>query len=245
MTSNGPSRQFGTGPLSAVAPKLSDLAYARIAASIAHGAYSVGSKLPTENQLADELKVSRPIIREALSRLRDDGLVVSRRGSGTYIRRTPDASDRRLAPLSSVADMRLCLEYRHDLEGETAARAASACDDTSRQALEAALERLELGVANGEIVIEDDFNFHLAIAQATQNRFFVAAMSTMREPITGGMTITRNFAFLRTREQLDALNDEHVRIYERIVARDPQGAREAMHQHLQNAMRRAFEGTLA
>jgi len=225
-------------------PKLSDVAYARIAAGIANGSYAVGGKLPTENALAESLSVSRPIVREALSRLRDDGLVVSRRGSGTYVRRTLGASDRRLAPLSSIADMRRCLEYRMSLEGETAFHAALNLTEEGQQALRDALDRLEVGVRGGGIDIEDDFNFHQTIANCTQNRFFSASLATMRDPITVGMNITRNFALLRTTERLEALHLEHVAIFEAIMARDPERARDAMRLHLGSAMTRAFEGTL-
>lgn len=225
--------------------KLSDVVYARIAAAITNGDHPVGGKLPTENQLAEELSVSRPIVREALSRLRDDGLVVSRRGSGTYVRRAPAAADRRLAPLSSIADMRRCLEFRISLEGETAYHAAVALTETGDRALRQGLETLERGVRSGEISVEDDFNFHHAVALATENRFFAASLMAMREPIMTGMNITRNFAFLRTAERLEALHAEHVHIYETIAAREPDAARAAMRQHLENAMTRAFDGTLA
>ncbi len=223
--------------------KLSDVAYARIASSITNGEYTVGGKLPTENELADLLSVSRPIVREALSRLRDDGLVVSRRGSGTYVRRAPLADDRRLAPLSSIADMRRCLEFRLSIETETAYRAAQELTPEGERAIREALARLEQGLSGGEIDIEEDFNFHLAIARATENRFFAAAVSAMREPITAGMNITRHFALLRTRERLLALHEEHVRIADAITARDPDAARTAMRAHIENAIERAFEGT--
>ena len=237
--------QAGSVSIPAESPKLSDIAYARIAAGISNGDYAVGGKLPTENELAELLSVSRPIVREALSRLRDDGLVVSRRGSGTYVRRAPLASDRRLAPLSSIADMRRCLEFRIGFEGETAYYAALGLTDDGRTGLEDTLARLENGVKAGEIPVEDDFNFHFAVARATENRFFVSGMSVMRDAVMIGMNITRNFAFLRTAERLDALHLEHVRIFDAIVARDPDAARVAMRDHLGNAMKRAFDGTLA
>lgn len=66
--------------------KLSDQIYAFVFASIIDGAFPEGSKLPTETQLSEQFGFSRPIIREALARLRDDGLIVSRRGSGSFHR---------------------------------------------------------------------------------------------------------------------------------------------------------------
>ncbi len=224
-------------------PKLSELAYARIAASITSGEYAVGAKLPTENELADLLSVSRPIIREALSRLRDDGLVVSRRGSGTYVRRAPLPEDRRLAPLSSISDMRRCLDFRLSFETQCALHAAQALTPEGEARIRDALTRLEQGLSASEIDIEDDFNFHLAVARATENRFFAAALSAMREPITAGMDITRHFSLLRTRERLLDLHEEHVRIADAISARDGSAAEKAMRVHLENAIVRAFDGT--
>ncbi len=227
-----------SGPL-----KLSDVAYARIVAGITNGDYPVGGKLPTENELAELLSVSRPVVREALSRLRDDGLVVSRRGSGTYVRTVPAPGDRRLTTLSSIGDMRKCLEYRIGFEGETAFHAARDLAPEGEAAIKAALARLEVAVSSGEIDIDDDFGLHFAVACATENRFFAAGLSAMRVPVMAGMTITRHFSLLRTRKRLQELHDEHVQIVDAILARDPEQARTAMRTHLENAVVRAFEGT--
>lgn len=201
--------------------------------------------MPTENALAELLSVSRPVVREALARLRDDGLVVSRRGSGTYVRRAPVQADRTLAPLSSIADMRRCLEFRISLECETAWHAARELTAEGWARIASALDQLENDFAQGEIGVEPDYLFHLAVAAATENRFFLASMTAMRDPITVGMTITRNFSFLRTEERRRSLHEEHVAIAKAIEGRDPDAARQAMHRHLTNAMQRAFDGTLS
>lgn len=225
--------------------KLSDIVYARIVGGIASGDYPVGSKLPTENELAELLAVSRPIVREALARLRDSDIVISRRGSGTYVRRAPIAADRKLAPLSSISDMRRCLEYRISLEGENAFHAAKVRAPSTEDMLAMALGRLDRGIERDEIGVDDDFAFHFAVAEATGNRFFIASMSAMRESIMSGMMITRNFALLGTRDRMISLHREHVAIFAAIEARDADLARTAMRVHLENAMKRAFEGTLA
>ena len=225
--------------------KLSDVAYARIAGSIASAEYAVGTKLPTENEMAEMLSVSRPIVREALARLRDDGLVVSRRGSGTYVRRAPSPADHHLAPLSSISDMRKCLEFRIAFEGEAAFEAARGLTSEGWERLAAALAQLEQSLEMREIPVEEDYAFHLAVASASDNRFFAATLAAMREPITIGMGITRNLSFLRTDEAVRALHREHADIAAAIETRDCEGARAAMRLHLNNAMRRAFEGTFA
>lgn len=67
--------------------KLSDQIYERIFGLIVSGEFPEKSKLPTEVELADRLKVSRTIVREALARLRDEGFVISRQGAGTFVQR--------------------------------------------------------------------------------------------------------------------------------------------------------------
>lgn len=73
-----------------VSLKLSDLVYAKIAESIHSGDYPIDSRLPTENEFAENLGVSRPVVREALARLRNEGVIISRRGSGTYVQKVQD-----------------------------------------------------------------------------------------------------------------------------------------------------------
>lgn len=227
--------EIGDGPV-----KLSDVAYAKIFGRISSGEYPINSRLPTENELADLLSVSRPIVREALARLRDDGLVVSRRGSGTYVRRAPEPEQASIAPLSSIADMRRCLEFRISFEGESAWHAARR--HGGREPLEQALRALEVGTLAGEIEIADDYAFHLAVARCTGNRFFQNVMASLKDSITTGMQITRSFGLLRSRDAVLAVHAQHVAIYDAIVAQDPEGARAAMRKHLEDAMRRAFEG---
>lgn len=222
--------------------KLSDVAYAKIFGRISSGEYVVGSRLPTENELAELLSVSRPIVREALARLRDDGIVVSRRGSGTYVRRAPEPEQSRMAPLSSIADMRRCLEFRISFEGETAWHAARRQGGGGRDRLVQAMERLEAALREDKIPIEDDYAFHLAVAVCTGNRFFEGVMAEMRDSIMTGMEITRSFGLLRTREALAEVHLEHRAIFDAIQSSEPDAARAAMRRHLENAMKRAFEG---
>lgn len=222
------------------AVKLSDVAYAKIFGRISGGEYAVDSRLPTENELAQLLSVSRPVVREALARLRDDGLVASRRGSGTYVLRTPEPEQTRAAPLLSIGDMRRCLEFRISFEGETAWHAARGRGDPT--SLSEALAGLEEGLKADTISTESDFQFHLEIAKATGNRFFVATMSSLRESIVSGMEITRSFGLLHTREALLGVHREHLAIFDAVAAGDSDRALKSMRKHLQNAMQRAFDG---
>jgi len=222
-------------PASGFPAKLSDVAYAAIFGRIASGEYRVDSRLPTENALAADLSVSRPVVREALARLRDDGIVVSRRGSGTYVVRTPAQEVIRPSPLLSLGDMRHCLQFRISFEGEAAWHAAHHGGD--RSGLTRAIERLESGLTAEVIGAEDDFLFHQAVAECTGNRFFITVMSDLRESIMSGMDITRSFGSLRAR-----VHAQHLEIHEAILANDADAAKSAMRRHLESAMRRAFDG---
>lgn len=222
--------------------KLSDLVYAKIIGRIRSGDYAVNDRLPTENDLAEMLSVSRPIVREALARLRTDGVVMSRRGSGTYVRNAAVVDAQGVSPLSSIGDMRKCLEFRISFEGETAWHAAAARYPAGRAMLSTAMARLEESLAAGRISVEDDFNFHFSVAHATGNRFFEATMLAMRANIITGMGITPSFMPVRTPDRLALLHAEHVAVYNAVMADDPDGARYAMRGHLTNAMRRVFDG---
>src|SRR5580698_437909 len=71
----------------------------RIADLIAHGEFSNGDRLPAETELAERFGVSRPVIREALSRLRLTGVIVSRKGSGSYVQKRSDLPPRVVEPV--------------------------------------------------------------------------------------------------------------------------------------------------
>jgi DNA-binding FadR family transcriptional regulator len=219
--------------------KLSDLAFAKIAGRIRSGEYSMDARLPTENEFARMLGISRPIVREALARMRDAGIIVSRRGSGSYVQTVPEPQHE--PRLTSIADMRRCFEYRISLEGEAAYHAALGAKQ-DRAALIAAMERLEADLQAKVMQADSDFGFHLAIAEATGNRFFHKGMLVLRTTIVTAMGLTPTFLDVRSRDRLASLHLEHVRVYDAIMADDPEASMKAMRDHLTSAMHRVFEG---
>jgi len=235
-TGYSPARTADNGAL-----KLSDLVYAKIAGKIKSGEYPIDTRLPTENELAEWLCVSRPIVREALARLRNDGVVVSRRGSGTYVQRVQQAGENSHPPLTSIADMRRCLEFRISVESEAAWHAANG-NDKNRASLIAAFGALERDLQDGVIVPENDFGFHLSVAVATGNRFFSETMIDLRTSVVTAMAITPNFIQARTTDRLMIIFEEHKVIFDAIMANDPNAAQAAMRRHLTRAMNRVFDG---
>jgi GntR family transcriptional regulator, transcriptional repressor for pyruvate dehydrogenase complex len=221
--------------------KLSDLVFAKIIERIRVGDYVVDSRLPTENELSEELGVSRPVVREALARLRNDGIVLSRRGSGTYVLRTHDISEPSHPPLTSINDMRKCLYYRISVEGETAYHAALGKNEDRKPLIEAAT-RFDIDLEDRIFTAETDFAFHSAVAHATGNRFFWETLEGMRPNIMTAMSITPNFQKARSLDRLEKIHAEHRAVFEAIMANDAEAAREAMRNHLTRAMIRVFEG---
>lgn len=226
--------------------KRSALIYQRIFETIVNGEFPVNARLPSETELATRFGASRPVVREALARLRDDGVIVSRQGSGSYVKRRPDVAVLNLSPGGSIDDIQRCFEFRHGLEGSAAALAAERWEDADLAEIRASFEALERAVKNVELGAEADEAFHAAIARATHNPYYVSVQTSMQPHIRYGMSVNRNLTMLRTNtERVRLVQDEHRAILESIAARDPDGARDAMQRHIANARRRMFEGVTA
>jgi GntR family transcriptional regulator, transcriptional repressor for pyruvate dehydrogenase complex len=231
----------GSSNASSGALKLSDLVYAKIASKIRSGEYPVDSRLPTENELADWLGVSRPVVREALARLRNDGTVVSRRGSGTYVQKVQEVGEHSHPPLASISDMRRCLEFRISLEGEAAWHAAKGKPE-DRGALKDAIAAIAEDANISTFDPGHDFEFHLGVAVASGNRFFVETMLNMRGSILTAMEITPAFIQPSSQNRVLRIHDEHRDVFDAIMDNDAEAARNAMRSHLTQAMNRVFEG---
>ncbi|HWJ99789.1 MAG TPA: FadR/GntR family transcriptional regulator [Xanthobacteraceae bacterium] len=223
--------------------KLSDQIYDRIFGLIVSGEFPEKSKLPTEVELADRLDVSRTIVREALARLRDEGFVVSRQGSGTFVQRQqPEKAVAGFQPVGSIADVHRCFEFRVGLEGEAAYHAALRKDARDTGEIERTLEALETIVKQGKVGAVADFEFHYAVARATGNPFYASAIALLRPHIDFGMNLARSLSLRKPRSRVRQVQDEHARVYLAIQEGDAEKAREAMRYHIENACTRLFEG---
>ena len=140
-------------------PKLGDVVYDQILRLIVRGEYPRHCKLPTENELATRFAVSRPVIREALARLRDEGVVRSQQGSGTFVERGPEAGSLIYQPVRSVADMQAFYEFRIVVEGQSAYLAAERHTREALADIEKALHDAETAIAEANPHIGSDLNF--------------------------------------------------------------------------------------
>jgi GntR family transcriptional regulator, transcriptional repressor for pyruvate dehydrogenase complex len=87
---------------------------------------------------------------------------------------------------------------------------------------------------------KDDLAFHMAIARASRNQFFITVMSFMEEQVIFSMNLSRNLSLVKTIERQRLVQDEHLAVLDAIRNHDPARAREAMRAHLENALQRMF-----
>jgi DNA-binding FadR family transcriptional regulator len=221
---------------------------ARIGELIESGEFSEGDRLPAESDLADKFGVSRPIIREALSQLRSQGLIVSRRGSGSYVRKReePPAAASNAAtpfgPLNSLAQVKKCFQFRATIEGDAAFFASQNRTLETLAQMRSALEKLEAAVLDRQVGINPDYEFHIAIARGSGNEFFETIMKQLQTPIEFTINLARSLSLTRTVEHMMTIQAEHVDIYNAIEAGDGDTARRVMRSHLDNACLRIFDG---
>lgn len=221
---------------------LGDLVFERMHRAIKSGAYKPDERLPTEHDLAIEFEVSRPIIREALRRLREQGFIYSRRGAGSFVRAVGMREPLGFGQLENVADLLNCYEFRLTVEPAAAAAAAERHDAVTLTAIRQALELMR-DATNRQSHREDaDFQFHLAIARAAQNSYFFTAMEALKDHIAVGMRF-HGASVKRESTGLSRVFAEHEAIAKAIAARDAAKARQLMHDHLTGSRERLFQAT--
>ena len=193
-----------------------------------------GEKLPTESELIKQFGVSRTVVREAVSSLQAAGLVETLHGIGTFVRSSPNGLEFGTDPelVLTVRDVVAMMELRVSLETEAAGLAASRRNESQLAEMRNALRSFEESIENSGNGAEPDFQFHLQIAYATGNRYFVEVMSHL-----GTSTIPRSRIRTIQREggqtpYLQDVNKQHANIYEAILRRDPAAARAGMNAHL-------------
>lgn len=201
----------------------------QLAVSIASGKYEVGQRLPSERDLAQAFKVSRPTIREAMIALELDGLVEVRLGSGVYVvNAAPPAGETVAADIGPFE----LLEARRAIEGEACALAAARITDEQIEALTRLVAEMRVENEHDVVRSEDaDRRFHELIAQATQNSAMISAVSTlwdarMRSPQNRSLSTKVRASGVKPRI------DEHTAILKALRKRDSDAARNAMRDHL-------------
>ena len=207
----------------------------QIAALIERGEYGVGQRLPPERDLAKQLGVSRPSVREALIALEVEGYVEVRVGSGVYVLRPPTAdAGERLPADSGPFEL---IKARWLIEAECAALAAKQATRAQVRAMEDALDAMQADRDKGVMPLGADRLFHLRIAEASGNSALALVVKTLWDQRTGPL-------FLRLEHHFDtpALWTVAIREHREIVAaierHDAAAARGAMRRHMNHAAKR-------
>lgn len=216
--------------------KLSQSVVRQIELLILRGILRPGERLPSERDLSDRMGVSRPSLRDAVADLQERGLLVSRAGSGIFV---ADVLGSAFAPAlvelfeahdEAVFDY---LDFRRDLEGLSAERAALRASDTDLQVIDTILRKMEAAHAKRDPSDEAelDAQFHMAIIEASHNVVMLHMMRSMFDLLRNGVFYNRQMMF-RLRTTRETLLDQHRQINAALQARDPAAARAAVEAHL-------------
>lgn len=218
-----------------------EYAYDQLLALLSDPEFGPDTRLPAEHALAERFGVSRPMLRQALTRLRSEGRIYSRKGSGNYVSAETAAGQAlSFSTLASIPDVRSFLEFRRSLEGECAACAAQAGDRVAFAKLRKTHARLDQAIAAGEAGIDQDIAFHMAVAQSTGNRFFAHTLAALSEQMSFSIRLVRDLGGRPVSTRQTEVIREHQRILDAIDAGDAEAAREAMRAHIDGGIARLF-----
>ena len=220
--------------------RLGETVFGHLQRAIKSGAYAADERLPPEHALAAEFEVSRPVIRDALRRLREKGLIYSRQGAGSFVRVTGVREPLGFGELENLSDLADCYDFRITVEPAAAARAALAHTDAALADVEHALANMREATHTSRHREDADFAFHLAIARASGNPYYATAMASLETHIAIGMQLHGQ----SLKAQADGLGHvfgEHVAIYDAIARGDADTASALMRGHLERSRARLFE----
>jgi DNA-binding FadR family transcriptional regulator len=216
-------------------PKLAERVVAAIRGQILSGEIGPGGKLPTEARLTDLFGVSRTVVREAIATLAADGLVEPRQGAGVFVRELPTQTFGQItADVSNKISHALnVLEVRMGIEIESAGLAALRRNAAQLARIQEAFFEFDRLIHLGQATGRTDFEFHKAIAAATNNPFYVEVLEALGvRAIPCDITSPWGTDSVLTREYVEGLQREHLDILDAIAAGDPDLARSAMRRHL-------------
>jgi DNA-binding FadR family transcriptional regulator len=197
---------------------------------IGAGEFAPGSRLPPERDLAIQLGVSRPSVREALIALEVEGLVEVRMGSGVYVTGA--------APRAAVSEAALgpfdIIRARLLVEAELAAVAAKQRTPATLKRLRAAIRAMEDDIARGVMPIRGDREFHVALAEASGNAALVRVVTDLFDERNNPLfeQLGRHFENARSWRAAVA---EHRAVLRAVSEGDVGAARRAMREHLQHS----------
>lgn len=205
----------------------------QLRALISQGEFAAGTRLPAERDLAKQLGVSRPSVREALIAMEVEGWVEVRTGSGVYVLDRSIRAKRADGPpiaLTEWGPLEL-IRARRVVEGEIASMAASQARRKDRDAMRGAMDAMIADAKRGVLPLDGDRAFHTAIVEACGNVVLIETVQSFWDSRRGPL-FTRLTGYFETMKSWQCAITEHEAIFAAICAHDGPAARAAMHAHM-------------
>ena len=226
---------------SAAKDRLESQIHRQLLDKIRFGTYALGERLPSEHELCEEHGVSRPVVRAALSKLRDSGLIVSRQGAGSFVSSGAPVDQGGYSPLSSISDISSYFAFRRIIETESVDLATRRATPKDLAQLRGIVDDMRALLQKGEAAVSVDIQLHATIAELSGSRFLIETVDMLRPHwifvgnfvrslgITGGRTGKR-------------MTDEHTAIIDAMQSGDSAHARQVMLNHIDGSENRVFKG---
>jgi len=208
------------------------------------GKLHVGDQVPPERELSHLFGVSRTVTHEAVSRLAAQGMLEPQPGGGMVITSPSTAAVGRSMTLMMRAgslrvDHSKVLEVRRLLEIEIAGLAAQHRTSADLARMAALLAEAAEAQQDPVRFPELDVDFHMALAQATQNELFIVLMEAMSDVLVGFRQLSYQVSSMPARSL-----HHHQAVYAQVTAGSADGARDAMRNHLAEAEQTVREAQL-
>lgn len=220
---------------------LSTVVAENLAEKIRSGRLLPGAQLPTEAELCAEYDVSRTVVREAVARLRSEGMVVPQQGRGMFVSDAPTPRIFSIPDdaLKTLPETIALLELRLSVEVEAAGLCAARRTDAEAAAIRALMEQVDAQHSDpAQTQIHYDYDFHLAIAKAARNEYMHGFLSYLRPIIVPRYQLGYVVTPERKESYYARIHREHRTIVDAIEGQEAAAARRAMRRHLSNSLER-------
>lgn len=209
---------------------------------IRFGEYALGQKLPTEAELCKEYDVSRPVVRAALAKLRYSGLVVSRRGAGSFVNSgVPTKSDGGYTAINSISDISTFFKFRRVIEITSIELATANAGAEGVNKLRSIVTEMKQVLAQGGETKMLDLKFHKTIAELSDNQYLVETIEMLQPHMIFVGNFVRSLGMTGERKTTRMI-EEHTAIVDAIASGDSKKAAETINRHLDSSERRIFKG---
>ncbi|BAU29828.1 GntR family transcriptional repressor for pyruvate dehydrogenase complex [Aneurinibacillus soli] len=201
---------------------------------VENGSLEPGTRLPTIDRLAEQYQVGKSTIREALSQLKARGLIESRQGEGTFVKKSASAALKAIPPIiaSNHEELVKLMQVRQIVESGCAELAAMNRDEADIQRLSSIINSMEAALTDEEMSRLYDIEFHIAIAYATKNQYLQNMMESISEALNLTIRDSRNLWLYENESTTARLYHEHLEVFEAIQNQDSGEARRLIEQHL-------------